>query len=168
MRPTDLGLIAIVLAACCISCVHGPSQHHLSQSSLPDKTLTPGDVLDVTTADICSPGYTIKVREVPAAIKRAVYSAYRKKPIQRICCKIDHLIPLELGGSNRIRNLWPQEYGGAWNAHDKDRLEARLHRLVCSGRLDLSVAQRAIADDWIAAYRMYEPGALSGSGPSNR
>jgi hypothetical protein len=41
---------------------------------------------------------------------------------------VDHLIPLELGGSNDIANLWPQSYVTVWNAHMKDRLENRLNR----------------------------------------
>jgi len=37
----------------------------------------------------------------------------------------------------------------------KDRVENRLHALVCAGRVGLAVAQRAIAVDWWAAYRTY-------------
>jgi len=37
----------------------------------------------------------------------------------------------------------------------EDVLENTLHRLVCHGRLDLAVAQRAIATDWVAAYQQY-------------
>jgi hypothetical protein len=62
-------------------------------------------------------------------------------------------VSLELGGANDIANLWPQPYGGPWGAEAKDRLENRLHRLVCSGELDLAAAQHEIATDWIAAYR---------------
>jgi hypothetical protein len=69
---------------------------------------------------------------------------------------VDHLISLELGGSNSIKNLWPQSYRTQpWNAHVKDTLENELHDEVCSGRLDLKTAQREIAGDWIAAYRKY-------------
>jgi hypothetical protein len=66
------------------------------------------------------------------------------------------LIPLELGGSNAVKNLWPQSFQTQpWNAHVKDQLENTLHRLVCAGKLDLNMAQRDIATDWIAAYRKY-------------
>jgi hypothetical protein len=40
---------------------------------------------------------------------------------------------------------------GFGSAPVKDELEATLARLVCSGRVPLAVAQRAIAD-WIAAF----------------
>jgi len=69
---------------------------------------------------------------------------------------VTRLVPLELGGSNSVKNLWPQSYlTSPWNARVKDRLEARLHALVCSGKLDLKTAQRAIASNWIEAYQRY-------------
>ncbi len=39
--------------------------------------------------------------------------------------------------SNRAMNLWPEPYDIEWNAHVKDRLEGRLHRMVCARELDL-------------------------------
>jgi hypothetical protein len=70
--------------------------------------------------------------------------------------EVDHLIPLELGGSNSIKNLWPESHRTAsWNAQVKDRLESKLHELVCSGQLDLKTAQQAIASNWIEAYKLY-------------
>jgi len=37
---------------------------------LPDAKLTPGDTFDLTTQDVCVPGYAKKVRAVPAWLKR--------------------------------------------------------------------------------------------------
>jgi len=104
----------------------------------------------------CTPGYTKLVRAVPAAVKREVYAACQRRQRKGVCCEVDHLISLELGGSNRITNLWPEPYDITWNAHVKDRLENRLHEMVCAGQLDLATAQKAIATDWIAAYKRYE------------
>jgi hypothetical protein len=65
----------------------------------------------------------------------------------------DHLVPLELGGApNDPRNLWPQP---GPSPNPKDELEDRLRGLVCSGRLALAAAQRAIATNWVAAYRRF-------------
>jgi hypothetical protein len=123
---------------------------------VPDPQLTPGATLEVTTTDICVPGYTKKVRSVPAAVKQQVYAAYGIQHHAPREYEIDHLIPLELGGSNAVKNLWPQSYQTQpWNAHVKDRLENELHRLVCAGQLALDRAQRDIATDWIAAYKKY-------------
>ena len=69
---------------------------------------------------------------------------------------VDHLVPLELGGSNDFTNLWPQsEHATGLDAATKDRLENRLHALVCAGELPIAEAQHEIAADWIAAYRRY-------------
>ena len=123
---------------------------------VPDPVKTPGDVLTTDPAVICVVGYTKTVRDVPKSVKQQVFRMYgiaRRRPGE---FEVDHLVSLELGGSNSIRNLWPESY---WtrpiNAHTKDRLENKLHKLVCTGKLDLSEAQKAIAQDWISAYKTY-------------
>jgi hypothetical protein len=123
---------------------------------LPEPKLTPGATLSVTKYDICVPGYTKKVRDVPKSMKDQVYAEYGMTSHQPGEFEVDHLASLELGGSNSIKNLWPQSYRTKpWNARGKDRLENRLHRMVCSGQLDLATAQRDIATDWFAAYKRY-------------
>ena len=68
----------------------------------------------------------------------------------------DHLVPLCLaGGPQDPANLWPQPRSGEWNADRKDKLEAKLYRLTCDGKVLLAEAQREIATDWTAAYRKY-------------
>ena len=69
--------------------------------------------------------------------------------------EVDHLISLELGGSNSVRNLWPEPYDIHWNAHVKDALENRLHSLVCDGTVSMETAQKAISTNWINAYKTY-------------
>jgi hypothetical protein len=126
--------------------------------SLPDRHCTPGRTDPrVTQADIgstiCRRGYTRTVRppeSVTEPEKLASMRAYgdRGSPHDY---EYDHLISLELGGApNDAHNLWP-EPGGTPNP--KDRLENRLRRDVCRGRLSLRAAQRQIAGDWVAAYR---------------
>src|ERR1700751_4620489 len=123
---------------------------------LPDSKLTPGDTFDVSRQDVCVPGYTKKVRAVPQEIKQEVYREYGITSHGRGDYEIDHLIPLELGGSNSIKNLWPESYRTLpWSARVKDRLENKLHELVCSGQMDLKTAQEAIAANWIEAYKKY-------------
>src|ERR1700732_1019828 len=123
---------------------------------LPDPKLTPGDTFNVTAQDLCVPGYTKKVRNVPAEMKREVYEEYGVTLHGTGDYEVDHLIPLELGGSNSIKNLWPESHRTSpWNAQVKDRLEGKLHALVCSGQLDLKTAQQAIASNWIEAYKKY-------------
>lgn len=122
----------------------------------PDPALTPGATLPVTKDDICVPGYTQKVRNVPLDVKRQVYAEYGITQHRSGDYEVDHLISLELGGSNSVKNLWPQSYRTQpWNAHVKDALENELHAEVCSGTLDLAAAQHEIATDWIVAYRKH-------------
>jgi hypothetical protein len=129
----------------------------------PNPKITPGAVNPQATKDvICVSGYTAgvdangnKVRNVSTAMKNKAFSLYGvDKTVDKF--EVDHLISLELGGANDIKNLWPQSYTTQpWNAHKKDVLENKLHRLVCSGKITLKQAQRDIAKDWIAAYNKY-------------
>lgn len=120
---------------------------------IPDAKLTPGDVLNVSAKDVCIPGYAKRARDVPQSEKDAVYREYgilSRKPGEY---EIDHDVSLELGGSDKIANLWPQSYvTKPWNAHVKDRLEDRLHAEVCKGAVTLAAAQKAIEGDWRPAY----------------
>jgi hypothetical protein len=131
--------------------------------NLPDPTLTPGNVLTgVTAAQVCEPGYSRLVRHVSEEVRQQVFAAYGLPGNHfghcggRQGCELDHLISLELGGSNSPKNLWPESYDSQpWNAHLKDHLENKLHALVCSGRLSLLDAQQAISLNWIEAYERY-------------
>jgi hypothetical protein len=123
-------------------------------ADLPNRSLTPGVALTVSAASVCVPGYASRVRDVPRSEKDAVYAEYGVVHVP-YAHEVDHLISLELGGSNSIRNLWPEPYAGRWGAGTKDQLENRLHDLVCSGALTLARAQHIEASNWVAAYRRY-------------
>ena len=98
----------------------------------PDSVMTPGAVLEVSDTDVCTPGYSSRVRHVTAETKREVYADYGVTVHAPGDYEVDHLISLEIGGSNSIKNLWPESYlTQPWNARVKDKLENRLHRLVC-------------------------------------
>jgi predicted anti-sigma-YlaC factor YlaD len=123
---------------------------------LPSRTLTPGATRSVAIGEICSMAHEEVVRAVPNSVGQAVFREYGITHARAEDYEIDYLIAPGLGGSDDIRNLWPQPYDAAtWNARVKDALEERLHQLVCQGKLDLPTAQRDIASDWIAAYRKY-------------
>jgi hypothetical protein len=123
---------------------------------LPNPALTPGDVLPVNVKTVCVPGYSRTVRDVPAAVQHQVYLRYDIRVHQPGEYEVDHLISLELGGSNALANLWPQSYvTQPFNAHVKDALEAELHREVCAGTLPLAAAQQEIRGDWIKAWQAH-------------
>lgn len=159
-RPAGLSLLALALMT------PGLATSYNRQAPIaPDPVRTPGDVLTTDPAIICTPGYTQTVRNVPQSLKEQVYREYGIKSREKGEYEIDHLISLELGGSNSVRNLWPESYQTQpLNAHVKDQLENRLHDLACSGKITFQEAQQAIARDWQAAYVRYVgplPGGLT-------
>ena len=123
---------------------------------VPNRNLTYGAVdIDATLDKVCTRGYSATKRKVRVSTRNKVYTTYNVDPVRNYY-EVDHLVSLELGGSNDIKNLWPQSYTTyPWNARVKDRLENKLHKLVCEGKLDLATAQYEIATDWISAYKKY-------------
>ena len=122
----------------------------------PRPALTPGDVRPITTAEVCrAADAQVIVSDIPVETRRRVLEAYGIRSSRAEDFEVDYLITPDLGGTGSVRNLWPQPYSARWNARQKDRLEQRLHQMVCGGRLDLATAQREIAADWIAAYKKY-------------
>ena len=112
---------------------------------LPDRHCTPGARFpSVTADDVCTPGYSSGVRNVSAKTKRRVFLRYGIRRHKRGQYEVDHLIPLELGGSNSIKNLFPEAAKPKPGFHQKDRLENRLH----SGgvRRDDELARRVASD----------------------
>jgi hypothetical protein len=123
--------------------------------SFPEASLTPGAVATVNREQICKTARP-KNRAVPASLRRRVFEEYGIPKAEPQAYEVDYLITPALGGSDDIRNLWPQSYSSAvWNAHVKDALEDRLHDMVCEGDLDPAAAQHDISSDWIAAYKKY-------------
>jgi hypothetical protein len=124
--------------------------------ALPDRRCSPGAYYSgLTKAVLCSTGFrTSSIRHVPQAEKDAVERAYGLAPRRYgRTLEIDHIVSLELGGSNAIANLFPERAAAARGYGVKDRLENAAHRLVCAGRLALRDAQRAIARNWVALYK---------------
>jgi hypothetical protein len=97
-------------------------------------------------------GYTRTVRNVPFSEKDQVYAEYGITHHTAGEFEIDHLVPLELGGSNDIANLWPEAASPTPGFHEKDQVENYLHDQVCSGAMSLKDAQKQIATNWLAVY----------------
>ena len=118
--------------------------------------LTPGETRPITLEGVCLySNAEVTTSDIPEDVRQKVFAAYGIKSSQANQFEVDYLITPDLGGTESIRNLWPQPYSARWNARVKDKLEARLHELVCGHKLDLATAQHDIAFDWIAAYRKY-------------
>ena len=122
----------------------------------PDRRCSPGAYYSkLTKAVICSPGFrTSTIRNVPESEKFAVEREYGMKPGHYgSSLEIDHIVSLELGGSNDIANLYPEKLYAHPGYRVKDKLENRLHAMVCAGSIGLRAAQRGIASNWQGMYK---------------
>jgi hypothetical protein len=144
--------------------VHDPGQvtgaltgtcHYRDGGQLPDPQCTPGSIDPAVTqaniqSTICRSGYTKTVRPPSSQTSRFKYDqAYPAYGVPATTTtELDHLVSLELGGSNDARNLWPEQPP---TPNPKDSVENRLHAAVCSGQVTLAATQRAIATNWTTA-----------------
>jgi hypothetical protein len=124
-------------------------------SSLPRRQLTPGATRAIQIKALCGSQDLENDPAVDPSMELAVFREYGLPPASKAAYELDYLITPALGGTDDIRNLWPQPYSSTWNAGVKDQLENHLRDLVCEGKVQLTVAQNEIATDWIAAYKRY-------------
>jgi len=150
--------------------------YYRDKGELPDPRCTPGSIDPIVTqsdirATICKGGWTDPHLRPPESqtetFKYGVaYPAYGTPRADE--SELDHLVPLELGGSNDATNLWPEV--GKPSGNPKDKVENALNAAVCDGRVSLAAAQQAIASDWLTAEkRLGIGGVVSGTpAPASR
>ncbi len=158
-----LVVAALLLLGCSTTVTTSTGAAHLGQrtktagcqasAALADLGCTPGAIVpDATKDTICQPGYARNVRDVPEAVKNDVYAEYDIRTHAPGQYEVDHLVSLELGGSNDIANLWPEPASPRPGFHEKDQVENYLHDQVCSGAISLPQAQEQIATNWLDVY----------------
>jgi hypothetical protein len=133
--------------------------HGCRLAAVPDRRCSPGAYSTrLTKAVICSSSF--RKRRIPRISRAKKYAVEREYGLPtgrfRRALEIDHIVPLRLGGSNSLANLFPEEYAFANHSPGyvvKDKLDTRLHALVCAGRIGLRTAQHRIAADWRKLYR---------------
>ncbi len=113
-----------------------------SKPDEPFNALTPGQSLSgPQLSDICNDRYLANVPATSTVLNEVAQQAYVNNhvPFKKIVdpctgsgCILDNLIPLNLGGSNTLSNLWPQPTAGTWTAAQKDALETTLRTRVCT------------------------------------
>ena len=157
-HPRPIRASAAILGACVAGLMlTGPAM--ADSGILPDPTITPGASRTTDVGKICSHG-TRELRRWDRARDDRVMREYGLRSGPHPDFEVDHLIPLGIGGADSQENLWPEPRRSLepqWNAEAKDRLEGRLRDLICSGQLDVREAQRAVAEDWTAAYARFFP-----------
>jgi hypothetical protein len=158
-EPFSIGRLAgagAVFAGVCLAVliIFGTTVN--AEGPKPRAGITPGETRPITIEEVCrDPEAVVVAPDIPENTRQKVFAAYGIKSAKANQFEVDYLITPDLGGTESIRNLWPEPYSARWNARVKDRLEQRLHQLVCSGKLDLATAQHDIAVDWIGAYKKY-------------
>lgn len=128
----------------------------VSDCSWSDEYPTNPNVTDATIQQtICIRGWTKSIRPPVSytnAIKRRKMAEIGVPSEGEAEIKLDHIIPLALGGSpDSIGNLTLQPDD---EAKDKDRVEVCLARMVCSGKVSLVDAQKAIWENWRTAGKL--------------
>lgn len=130
-----------------------------AQQAAPEETLNSDVRQDTIQQTICIAGYTASIRPSTTYTNAVKLDMLREQGLPASVAsdfELDHRVPLALGGHPRNRqNLQLQPWEGKDGAKVKDRLERRLQRLVCAGKLLLDDARRAIYVDWQEAYRSY-------------
>jgi hypothetical protein len=129
---------------------------HCRLGANPDRACSPGAYYSgLTTAVLCSATFhTSTIRNVPQSEKFAVETEYGLKPGHYGgSLEIDHIVSLELGGSNDIANLYPERLNAGPGYRVKDRLENKTHSLVCAGGITLHASQVGIATNWQVLYK---------------
>jgi len=129
---------------------------------LPDPRCTPGGINPSVTEEMLRDTNwrtgCIRNCQTSEALKHVTYRWYgiqkpRPNSGENQVCELDHLVPLELGGSDGLGNIWPQCGPNATVLEHryfkiKDRVENYLADEVKAGRVSLDAAQRGIASDW--------------------
>jgi hypothetical protein len=145
-KPIVLGVYTIGVRTKTKDCkINGP---------FADFECSPGAIFpDITAKEICEIGYAKSVRNVSDATKELVFEEYGITTHTGEDYEVDHIVSLELGGSNDIANLYPEAAEPRPGFHEKDKVENYLHDQVCAGEIDLSDAQTQIANDWLYIYK---------------
>jgi hypothetical protein len=113
---------------------------------LPNLKLTPGKI---ARKDKDRNGVTEEM-------ERHLFDRYHIPWRRRPEFKVDHLIPVELGGADVMDNLWPQSlYARPYSVERKELLTQHLLARIAAGKITLAQAQKEISEDWISCFVEY-------------
>jgi hypothetical protein len=147
-----LSVVTVFMMASFASAQNPPCTYrHSGPALLPDPKCTPGAIRTTDFAEVCDPNFrTAKYRHTTFATKKKVCEEYGVKGCPHYGkLEIDHLVPLEAGGLDDIRDLWPQLAEPRPGYHEKDLVENYLRHAVCIDRtMSLKGAQECLESDW--------------------
>lgn len=109
----------------------------------PDLSITPGALCSTPTEFRYEERIAYCARDVSGWQKELVFISYRKLGYslsgERSEYKVDHFIPLCVGGSNEMSNLWPQYY----TVSEKTDV---MEQLACDVLVKGKISQRDVID----------------------
>jgi hypothetical protein len=115
----------------------------IHEISLPNPKLTPGKVAQ---NDKDRSGVTL-------AMEKKCFARYRLPWMRRSEFRIDHLVPLELGGADTIDNLWPHSIRAKPYGPERKKLLTKFFlEKIAQRQMTLAQAQEEIRHDWIDAF----------------
>ena len=115
----------------------------------PIASMTPGSLCENSPIRRYPEGIIYCERNVDTQLKREIIKMYDEKfgfsirQMNRMDFKIDHFIPLSIGGSNEIENLWPQHKSVF---EQTDDLEFLLSQKISAGHIKQADAVRVIRE----------------------
>jgi hypothetical protein len=149
MRQLVAGGVRAASVAACVLLLVSLTAGAAIAAKAPKPALTPGAVnTKITVATLCSRAGTVKARPISDGTKRRVFAAYHVARRARGASTIDHLVPVELGGTNALDNLWPITKS---EARAKRFVVVKVVARMCAGDVDLATAQAAFVTGWRTA-----------------
>jgi hypothetical protein len=122
--------------------------------SRPNTKITPGVVAIHDVASLCQATRRAAHSSIPYNWQLQVFSEYGIAPKDQGRYRLDYLVPIQLGGSEAVANLWPATDRPV-GFHEKEKLNARLRIVVCRGEVPLDQAQQDIVADWYTLWAKY-------------
>lgn len=136
------------------SCALGASNGR----GVPDHGCTPGAIdAEVITPSpgnpgnlsgtICTPGWTSEAKALDGELTTVMTQSVAAYGVHTQAT-LNWLIPLNLGGSNDVSNLFVLPVA---DANAKQAVDATVNKAVCAGTTTLTAAQNAMATNWTTA-----------------
>ena len=98
---------------------------------------------------ICKPSYVKKIKsQITNETSTKIFAEYSIAKKKRSDYAIDHLVPVDMGGTNALTNLWPIPLKGTATPQRKAVVDAAVRKSMCAGFISLAAAQGLFNISW--------------------
>lgn len=123
------------------------SSYLFAYPQIPNSEISSGDLCTLDNPDFVEYRYDEKipycVRNVSTKLKKRIYKTYGIAEEEQKEYTIDHIVPLSIGGSNCIKNLWPEHFRVKAT---RPNLEKNLYEQLKNGEITQKEAIKIILD----------------------